>query len=428
MRRNKSPLNIKYVSWLVFLTVFCTSIPEAKGFSKFQSTLKKNWARQSASLRISPSIPKEISRSRSRLYLIDTDIENGVGEAKVKELVDTSQEGNVKTELSGVLVLLSVPLSWGTYAPVVKYMYAIDPPIPGFVFSAGYYLVAAAFLLTMNSLMPDESDEYNGAEQLSLPFQGGLELGSYLFIGNCLQVVGLEQIPSDRAAFEVQLTTVMVPLLQGLLGSSFGGVSRKTWIATALAFAGVLTMGLESSENDAMNASLFSSLQTGDVLIFLAALAYSFHVIRLGKYAPTTSAISLAAAKASTEAALSFSLIAGLLTVGHQTAVGNEISNFFSTIQSTNALTSQEFIFPATLSCLWTGLVTCAYTIYAQSYGQRTVSPSNANLIYASQPLFSSLFAYVLLGEVLGPFGYVGGALIAGAVLLITSQDNNNES
>ena len=32
----------------------------------------------------------------------------------------------------GILVLLTVPLAWGTYAPVVKYMYEkIDPAMPG---------------------------------------------------------------------------------------------------------------------------------------------------------------------------------------------------------------------------------------------------------------------------------------------------------
>ncbi len=47
----------------------------------------------------------------------------------------------------GVLVLLTVPLAWGTYTPVVKYMYErTDPAVPGFVFSVGYYLVAASTL------------------------------------------------------------------------------------------------------------------------------------------------------------------------------------------------------------------------------------------------------------------------------------------
>ena len=69
---------------------------------------------------------------------------------------------------------------------------------------------------------------------------------------------------------------------------------------------------------------------------------------------------------------------------------------------------------------LWTGWITCAYTIYAQSYGQRKVGPSDSNLIDTTQPLFSSLFAYLLLGETLGPYGYVGATLIGISLLLVS--------
>ena len=44
---------------------------------------------------------------------------------------------NINSERTlGILVLLTVPLAWGTYSPVVKYMYdKMDPSMPGFVFS-----------------------------------------------------------------------------------------------------------------------------------------------------------------------------------------------------------------------------------------------------------------------------------------------------
>ena len=37
-----------------------------------------------------------------------------------------------------------------------------------------------------------------------------------------------------------------------------------------------------------------------------------------------------------------------------------------------------------------------------------------------TQPLFSSLFAYLLLGETLGPYGYVGATLIGISLLLVS--------
>ena len=52
----------------------------------------------------------------------------------------------------GLLVLLTVPLAWGTYAPVVQYISIGTsstmslPPVPGILFSAAYYVVASITL------------------------------------------------------------------------------------------------------------------------------------------------------------------------------------------------------------------------------------------------------------------------------------------
>jgi drug/metabolite transporter (DMT)-like permease len=76
---------------------------------------------------------------------------------------------------------------------------------------------------------------------------------------------------------------------------------------------------------------------------------------------------------------------------------------------------------------LWTGMITSAYTIWAQSYGQRRINPIDSNLIYTTQPLFSSLFAYGLLGEKLGVSGWVGAALIGVALGLVTFGNNDDK-
>jgi len=52
-----------------------------------------------------------------------------------------------------------------------------------------------------------------------------------------------------------------------------------------------------------------------------------------------------------------------------------------------------------------------------QSFGQRTVPPTTASLIYATDPLFAAGFSYLLLGERLGGWGFVGGLMIVGAAV-----------
>ena len=60
----------------------------------------------------------------------------------------------------------------------------------------------------------------------------------------------------------------------------------------------------------------------------------------------------------------------------------------------------------------------------AQSFGQSRVNPTDSNLIYTTQPLFSSFFAYFLLGETLGFYGYVGASMIGIALWIVSSSDN----
>ena len=98
--------------------------------------------------------------------------------------------------------------------------------MPGFVFSAGYYLVASCslgLLSLMNSGsnnsqqqsslqsidiiidndndngIVNDDDDGDDAEEKEVIARGGWELGSYLFIGNGLQVIGLQTVPADRA-------------------------------------------------------------------------------------------------------------------------------------------------------------------------------------------------------------------------------------
>ena len=74
----------------------------------------------------------------------------------------------------------------------------------------------------------------------------------------------------------------------------------------------------------------------------------------------------------------------------------------------------------------WCGAVTCAYTIWAQSFGQGSgISATNANLIYTTQPLWSAAFAWLLLSEVPTYNEAAGGIAIASALFLAVTGAND---
>lgn len=62
-------------------------------------------------------------------------------------------------------------------------------------------------------------------------------------------------------------------------------------------------------------------------------------------------------------------------------------------------------------------VVTTALTNWMQAVGQRSVPAERAAIIYAMDPVYAAGFAYLLLGETLGPAGLVGAGIITGAAL-----------
>jgi len=180
------------------------------------------------------------------------------------------------------------------------------------------------------------------------------------------------------------------------------------------------------------------SFSADDGCIVLGAVFYTFHCVRLETYAKSTQAIALATAKATTELAWSGLSIAGCLLLA--TSLGGSGSSNGESLPALldGARSAGEAIHSYGMdvadrwsslphsqwlgvvgATVWIGAVTVAYTIYAQSYGQSRVPAVTANLVYTSQPLFTALVAYAVLGESLGPNELIGGLLIGAAVLLV---------
>jgi drug/metabolite transporter (DMT)-like permease len=233
------------------------------------------------------------------------------------------------------------------------------------------------------------------------------------------------------------VTTILVPLVQATLSGSLGSVSIRTWGACVVALIGITIMGYDGDTAQLGTLSL-PSLTSGDALILGAAVVYSLHVVRLGRWANETAPLKLVAYKATTELILGIVLMFFVVSIFYSGAVatgdsslwsffvesGREISDFFSAVQERLAAGTlpAATVQKAVAATLWTGIVSTAYTTYAQIYGQRRVKPADANLIYSLQPIFTALFAYTLLGETMGQWGFAGGALIGGAVYLAASQ------
>lgn len=227
----------------------------------------------------------------------------------------------------------------------------------------------------------------------------GAELGLWKCLGTTANIYGLSQTSSDHGAFLIQLTTLIVPVAQGIMGVP---IPKRIWAAIGLALGGVFIFTQDPNQSDC------ASLQ-GDIICACAAVFYATYDLRLfrwGKLVPTNELITT---KMVTQSLLSLVLLSVL---GRQ-----ETINFLSD-------TSADDLKLVGAVALWSGLAVNCVAPYLQVSGQQAVGPARAQILYASQPLWAAIMSFFLLGEACGIEGITGGILFLCAMFLAATADN----
>ncbi len=280
-----------------------------------------------------------------------------------------------------MLVLLT--MLWGSSFVLLKD--ALDDFPAGSLMGLRFSLSALALLpLVGRSLQPS-----NGRLPPGL-LRAGVELGLLLFAGYGTQTVGLLYTTVHRSAFITALNVVAVPLLLGLTGRR---VEHRIWLAALVALAGV---GLLSYDGTPLNWGDFWTLGT--------AISYAFYVIRVDHYVIRFPALALSTVQ--------LFFMAGL-------------SLLWMLLQE-RAWLSDMFQTEAWLSLPWgmllfLALVCTTLTTLLQLWGQQWVSPARASVLFSLEPVWASLFAFLLLQESLSPQGIAGAVAIVSASLLAIS-------
>ncbi len=267
-------------------------------------------------------------------------------------------------------LLLLVALIWGSSYGVSKLALAYYPVLG---------LLAVRFVLAALCLSPSLRHAPRSAWRAGVPM-GGILLAILL-----CETYGLAHTSAANAAFLISLCLVFTPLAEWLL---FGQrPAARIWLLVALSWLGavLLTGGMHFS------ASL------GDALMLLAAVLRAFGVCwikQLGQR-ETGSVHALTAIQCWTVGL--GALLLGALLPGNLPALPQ----------------AGEFWLAAGYLA---GLCTvCAFAI--QNHVLRRSDPSRVALLMGSEPVFGALFAWLWLGEAMGPQRWLGGALMALAAI-----------
>jgi drug/metabolite transporter (DMT)-like permease len=77
---------------------------------------------------------------------------------------------------------------------------------------------------------------------------------------------------------------------------------------------------------------------------------------------------------------------------------------------------------------VWTGIVTTVVAIYIEGLALQKATATDASLAFSTEPVWASLFGFLLLHETIGSESYIGGSIILMACVIGAVSDLVAES
>mmetsp|Transcript_37166 Transcript_37166/g.104869 ORF Transcript_37166/g.104869 Transcript_37166/m.104869 type:complete len:374 (-) Transcript_37166:196-1317(-) len=316
------------------------------------------------------------------------------GRAAVVTAADDHRE-KLLSPATGVLLLGAVTVLWGAQHSTIRLTLLDGDALDAAVLNLVRFGLAA---VCFSPWLPAP----RSAGAAVLAWRGGAELGFWLFLGFCLQSVGLLYTTAQRSGLLLYLNVKLVPFLAYCVFKR--EVALSAWVSAIIAFFGTFLVAGDGAGGHPPNI--------GDALSLTAACASALFIIRLETFAPVTNAKQLNAVSTAFVAALclpwAFAEAALQAPPDMQGGI-TKLAEFAccQVAKRTQAMVQNHF-----LAMISLGVVTTAFTNYLQTVGQRSVSATVASVIYALDPLWGCLFAYLWLGELLGLQGLTGCAVL----------------
>ncbi len=263
--------------------------------------------------------------------------------------------GAVISPRTGAAMLALATFFWGTTFMVVQKAVATFPP------SA---ITLGRFAVGSLALAPFFRRDWR-------LWRDGAELSLWLFAGYATQAIGLQYTTTSRSAFITALNVIFVPLMGLLIGR---GVKPIVWWCAVGAVVGT---ALLSYDGGAPNG--------GDLWTLGTAITYGAYIVRMERLAPKYPALAFSLAQL-----VGVTVLSAIWVGWERPAVGGV----------------------PWYSIIYLGLMATALTTWLGAVGQKVVSGARVAVIYTTEPVWAMVFAFVILGEMLGARGLAGAGLI----------------
>lgn len=219
---------------------------------------------------------------------------------------------------------------------------------------------------------------------------GGIACGIVLCAASIFQQTGIQYTTVGKAGFLTALYTIAVPVLGMCIG-------RKTrplvWICVGISVVGFYFLSMAES----------LSLSYGDGLVLAGSLLFAVHILIIDHFSPKTDGVRLSCIQFFT---------AGIISL---------VPMFLFETPSVTAIIS------AAGPILYAGVLSSGAGYTLQIVGQKGADPSVASLILSLESVFSAIFGFLLLHQVLSLKELAGCALIFGAIILSQLPENRKQ-
>ena len=275
-----------------------------------------------------------------------------------------------RTSLVATLALLLVTAVWGSTFFLIK---DLLERVPTLDFLAVRFAIASVLMVVVAP---------RALARLSRETRRhALVLGGLYGLAQVLQTAGLAHTAASVSGFITGLYVVATPIFAALLLRT--RITAMTWLAVALATAGLAVLTLEGF-----------AIGYGEALTLAVALLYALHIVGLGAWSNSREALGMS--------------ILQLVVIA---------------VMCLLATLPDGLVLPETgrdwLSVIYMAAFAGAGALVAQTWAQAHLPPTRTAIIMSMEPVFAALFAVLLGGEAATVRMLGGGAMVLTAMLIV---------
>ena len=288
-----------------------------------------------------------------------------------------------RKKLRANLLLLLTAMIWG--AAFVAQSVGMDYIGP-YTFLCSRSILGGVMLLPVIAFRKrkGKSGEEAPAGDGKTLLMGGLACGVVLFIASALQQFGIQETTAGKAGFITAMYMVLVPLAGLFLGKKIAG---KVWGAVAVALVGMYLLCFAGGKVGAINR--------GDLMEMACAVGFTSHILVIDRYSGKVDGVKMSC--------IQF-FVCGILA-----GVGMFLFE----------APSWKDLLEAWMPVVYAGVLSSGVGYTLQIVAQRDTEPTVASLLMSLESVFSLVFGWILLHEVMSGRELIGCVLMFAAIVWV---------